>query len=60
MLKIEAQAAGKDFLKVLAAVETGKSVLILKDGKPVATLSPDVPDDGDHANYAVLMHELNQ
>ena len=60
MLKIDAQDAGKDFQKVLAAVEGGKTVLITRDGKPIASVSPDVPDTGDHQDYAVLVHELNQ
>jgi len=48
---------GLDFLSVLKCVETGEEVQVLREGKPVAVISP-APRPVEHPDYLARLKQI--
>jgi antitoxin (DNA-binding transcriptional repressor) of toxin-antitoxin stability system len=57
---ISDQDAARDFQNVLTAIASGESVIIARDGVPLARIIPEREAKGDHPEFTATAHNLAQ
>jgi prevent-host-death family protein len=60
MREISVHGANQNFLQVIAAVERGETIVVTKDGAPVAKISPHAPDRRADPQWRLAFAALEQ